>query len=108
MSEKEVGYIQELDEEDDSVDWKTPIKKVSTWITRNRIINEFDFFSLDVKFLLKGEETFRTTYAGIIGILMYVAVGILTYYIAWPSSLTSRIVETLLNQESEQIGHSIF
>ena len=90
------------------MDWKTPIKKVSNWITRNRLINELDFFSLNIKFLLKGEESFRTTYAGIIGILMYLAVGILTYYIAWPSSFTSRIIETLLNQDSQQIGHSIY
>lgn len=71
-------------------------------------MGELDFFSLDVKFLLRGEETFRTVFAGIVGMLLYLTTALLTYYIAWPPALTSRITERQLNKYSQKIGHSIF
>ena len=100
MTTKNAGYIQQLDEGEDTVDWKSPLKKISNWITRSRVMGELDFFSLDVKFLLRGEETFRTVFAGIVGMLLYLTTALLTYYIAWPPALTSRITERQLNKYS--------
>lgn len=41
-------------------------------------------------------------------IFMYLSVGLITYYVAWPSAFTSVIVETQLNKNPLEIGQSIY
>lgn len=108
MSNKSVGYIQQMDDGDAALDWKSPLRRLSRWVTRNPLINELDFFSLDVKFLLRGEETFRTVFAGLVGMLLYLVTAVITYYVAWPTAFTSRILETQLYKATTAVDHSIF
>ena len=39
MSSKTVGYIQQMDDGEDTFDVKTPFRKFSNWLTRNKVIN---------------------------------------------------------------------
>lgn len=54
MSSRSLEYIQEVGDDEGIVDCNSACKKVSNCITRNKIIGEIDFFSLDVKFLIEG------------------------------------------------------
>lgn len=54
MSSRSLGYIQEVGDEDNLVDCNSTCKRLSDTITKNKLISEIDFFSLDVKFLIKG------------------------------------------------------
>jgi hypothetical protein len=46
---------------------------------------------MEVRFLVRGEEEFKTLFAGFLGIFVYVIVGLIVYFIAWPATVDSRI-----------------
>jgi hypothetical protein len=90
------------------MDCASKCKRLTTCITKNKLIGEIDFFSLDVRFMIKGQEDFRTLFSGCIGLLTIVLLGAITYVIAWPDTFSSNIIKTEYTSDSTSSGLSIF
>lgn len=91
MSSRSLEYIQEVGDDENLVDCNSTCKRLSDSITKNKLISEVDFFSLDVKFLIEGEETFKTIFSGLMGLAVVIVLGIITYFVSWPDSFSSKI-----------------
>jgi hypothetical protein len=59
-------------------------KKFINSISKNKFLAQIDSFSTDINLSIKGKNTFKTLFSGIIQLLIFIALVTITYLITCP------------------------
>lgn len=68
-------------------------KKFVNNFTKNKFSALIDSFSTDINLTIKGKNTFKTLFSGIIHLLIFIALVIITYFFAYPQSFFSHMIK---------------